>query len=102
MSDDDPQFGYGEGQRPLWTERDCDAEAIRAVLRKAGSREFSERHGGFVVEGGGSGRPFAIACSDDKVSAQELERYEEALHAVGYRVEVDPDDDQVLRVWPIA
>ncbi|MEO3811168.1 hypothetical protein ABGB17_19405 [Sphaerisporangium sp. B11E5] len=67
--------------------REEDAISIRLRIRRRGR---------------GSGRPFAIACSDDKVSAQELERYEEALHAVGYRVEVDPDDDQVLRVWPIA
>ncbi|WP_156056133.1 hypothetical protein [Streptosporangium roseum] len=68
MSDDDPQFGYGAGGRPLWTVRDRDAEVIRTVLRKAGSREFSERHGGFVVEGGQDGAPFAIACADDAAS----------------------------------
>ncbi|WP_181448964.1 hypothetical protein [Nonomuraea aridisoli] len=47
--------------------------------------------------------PFAIACAEDAdISAQELGRYEEALRAAGYRVEFDPDDDQALRVWPIA
>ncbi|MBG0823556.1 hypothetical protein HS048_22790 [Planomonospora sp. ID91781] len=55
---DKPEFGYGAGLRPLWTARDRDAEAIRAVLRTAGRREFSQRHGGFVVEGGGDGQPF--------------------------------------------
>ncbi|MEU5869161.1 hypothetical protein OIE67_20085 [Nonomuraea fuscirosea] len=73
MSDDKPEFGYGAGGRPLWTARDRDAEVIRTVLRKAGRREFSERHGGFVVEGGGDGRPFHVACADDgEASAQEL------------------------------
>jgi hypothetical protein len=53
MSDNKPEFGYGAGGRPLWTARDRDAEAIRAVLRTAGRREFSQHRGGFVVEGGG-------------------------------------------------
>ncbi|WP_371786474.1 hypothetical protein [Streptosporangium subroseum] len=65
MGDDDPQFEYGAGERPLWTVWDQDAEVIRTVLRKAGRREFSERDGGFVVEGGEGGAPFAITCADD-------------------------------------
>ncbi|PZG22700.1 hypothetical protein C1I98_36555 [Spongiactinospora gelatinilytica] len=56
MSDDKPEFGYGAGGRPLWTARDRGTEVIRTVLRKAGRREFGERHGGFVVEGGGQQR----------------------------------------------
>ncbi|MFI6457032.1 hypothetical protein ACIBF6_36420 [Streptosporangium amethystogenes] len=76
MSDDDPQFVYSAGQRPLWTVRDRDAEVIRTVLRQAGRREFSERHGRFVVEGGEDGAPFAISCADDAdISPQELGRY---------------------------
>ncbi|MFF4779041.1 hypothetical protein ACFY05_40080 [Microtetraspora fusca] len=101
MSDDDPQFGYGAGGRPLWTVRDRDAEVIRTVLRKAGSRKFSERHGGFVVEGGQDGAPFAIACADDAdIAVRELARYKEALRKVGYRLQRDPDDDQTLLAWP--
>ncbi|MFF5213126.1 hypothetical protein [Streptosporangium sp. NPDC000396] len=89
MSDDKPGFGYGAGP----------AEVIRAVLRKAGRREFSERHGGLVVAGGGDGRPFQVACADDaEVPAQELARYSGALLKAGYRVEPDPDDDEVLLV----
>ncbi|MFI7535079.1 hypothetical protein [Streptosporangium sp. NPDC049376] len=73
------------------------------VLRNAGRREFVDRHGGFVVEGGDGGAPFAVTCTDDaEVSARELARYEQALCAAGYRVEFDPGDDQALRVWPVA
>ncbi|GAA0826808.1 hypothetical protein ACFQVD_11485 [Streptosporangium amethystogenes subsp. fukuiense] len=101
MSDDKPEFGYGAGGRPLWTARDRDAEIIRAVLRKAGHREFSERHGGFVVEGGSGGRSFQVACADDaETSALELARYSDDLRTAGYRVEPDAGDDQVLLVSP--
>ena len=52
MSDEEePKFGHGRGDRPLWIERDRDAEAIRVVLRRARCDEFGNRHGGFVVEG---------------------------------------------------
>ncbi|MGI5156914.1 hypothetical protein [Microbispora sp. CA-102843] len=69
------------------------------MLRKAGRREFSERQGGFVVEGGGDGRPFQVACTDAaEVSAQEFAQYSDDLRKAGYRVEPDADDDQVLLV----
>lgn len=99
MSDDKPEFGYGAGGRPLWTVRGRDTEVIRTVLRKAGRREFSERHDGFVVEGGNDGAPFLVACTEDaEGSALELRRYRADLVKAGYRVEPDPDDDQVLVV----
>jgi hypothetical protein len=71
------------------------------VLRKAGYREFSDHHGGFAVEAGHDGGPFAVACADDAgVCAAELLRYAAALRTAGYRVEPVPDDDQALRAWP--
>jgi hypothetical protein len=101
MSDDKPEFGYGQGRRPLWTARDRDAEGVREVLRKAGHREFSDHHGGFAVEDGHDGDPLIVACADDPgVSAAELPQYATALRAAGYRVEPLPDDDQALRAWP--
>ncbi|MFI7422586.1 hypothetical protein [Nonomuraea sp. NPDC049684] len=51
MGDDEPRFGYGQGQRPLWSERDRDAERTRAALRAAGLMEFSDSRAGFVGEG---------------------------------------------------
>ncbi|WP_433257983.1 hypothetical protein ACQPYK_22065 [Streptosporangium sp. CA-135522] len=57
MGDDEPRFGYGQGRRPLWSERDRDAEQIRDALRAAGPMEFSDSRAGFVVEGGGTGAP---------------------------------------------
>jgi hypothetical protein len=73
-----------------------------------GQARVQRTPGGFVVEGGQGGAPFALACADDAdISAQELARYEEAryeeaLRAAGYRVGLDPDDDEALRVWPMA
>ncbi|MEV6982152.1 hypothetical protein AB0M95_12945 [Sphaerisporangium sp. NPDC051017] len=61
MSDDEPKFGYGLGQRPLWSERDRDAERVRDALRGAGLVELSDGRNGFVVEGGGMGQPFLVA-----------------------------------------
>jgi hypothetical protein len=52
MSDEGPEFGYGQGRRPLWNERDRDAERVRDILRGAGLAEFSDTRPGFVVEGG--------------------------------------------------
>jgi hypothetical protein len=42
MSDERPAFGYGQGQRPLWSERDRDAERVRDILRGAGLVEFND------------------------------------------------------------
>jgi hypothetical protein len=64
----------------------CDCEA--------GRREFSERSGGFVVEGGDGGSPFQVACADDAdIAVRELTRHQADLRKAGYRVELDPDDD---------
>jgi hypothetical protein len=107
MSDDEdrPAFGFGAGGRPLWSVRDKTAEDLRALLRRAGHREFSDRRGGFVVEGANASldgpEPFSITCTDDKLlAAGELGRYSALLRGAGYRVVADPDDDEVLEVWP--
>ena len=106
MSDDErPAFGYGTHDRPLWSVRDRDAEEIRAPLRRAGHREYSERRDGFVVEGANASQdgpePFSATCTDDKLlAAGELGRYSALLRGAGYRVLADPEDDDVLEVWP--
>jgi hypothetical protein len=104
-NDEHPAFGYGAHGRPLWSARDRDAEAIRALLRRAGHREFSERRGGFAVEGANASQdgpePFSVTCTDDKLlAAGELGRYSALLRGAGYRVLADPQDDEVLEVWP--
>jgi hypothetical protein len=85
---------YGRGGRPLWTERDRDAENIRKVLRRDGRREWGKRfgrhRGGFVVEG--DGKPFYVACAADDVldkldTAAEVAACTCALTRAGYRVE---------------
>jgi hypothetical protein len=96
---DQPPYGYGKHGRPLWSERDRDAEAIRAVLRRAGCREFTELHGGFAVEGGHqAGEPFYVACADDTAHAGDLARYRPALEAAGYQVTDDPTREDGLLV----
>ena len=95
----EPTFGHGEHARPLWTKRDRDAEEIRAVLRRSGYREFTGRHGGFVVEAG-RGDGFLVVCAETaRRAVNEVPRYASALTAAGYQAAPDPDDDQVLRVW---
>jgi hypothetical protein len=106
MSDEQrPAFVDGAQDRPLWSVCDRDAEAIRALLRRAGHREFSERRGGFAVEGANASQdgpePFSVTCTDDKLlAAGELGRYSALLRGAGYRVLADPEDDEVLEVWP--
>ena len=100
-----PRFGYGLNDRPLWSQRDREAEEVRKVLREAGCIEWSDLppdHDGFAVEGGGDGEPFAVACTlDDPTAARaEVQRYTNALRAAAYRVQLDPDDDQCVEVWP--
>ncbi len=112
MSDDErPPFGYGADRRPLWSVRDRDAEQVRVVLRRGGHREFgerrefSERCDGFVVEGANTSEdgpePFSVTCTDGTLlAAGELGRYAALLRGAGYRVLADPEDDDVLEVWP--
>lgn len=92
----------------MWSVRDRDAEAIRALLRKGGHREFTDLHGGFAVEGANSslngGEPFLVGCADgdDAFAAAELAAYIELLRGAGYAVTVDPDDEEILEVRPPA
>lgn len=114
MSDEqsNPRYGFGKYGRPLWSERDRDAEGIRLVLRRARYREWREDWGGFVVEGGEGGSGFAVACAAEATDLRggdpvaELDHYREALAAAGYLVQraagVEDGDRQVLRVWPPA
>ena len=45
--------------------------------------------------------PFSVTCTDDKLlAAGELGRYSALLHGAGYRVLADPEDDEILEVWP--
>ena len=45
--------------------------------------------------------PFSVTCTDDKLlAASELGRYSALLRGAGYRVLADPEDDDVLEVWP--
>ncbi|MEV4365369.1 hypothetical protein [Nonomuraea sp. NPDC049625] len=46
MGDDEPRFGYGQGRRPPWSERDHDAEQSRDALRAAGLMECSDSRAG--------------------------------------------------------
>ncbi|MFI6798180.1 hypothetical protein [Streptosporangium canum] len=71
MSDDGPRFGYGRGRRPLWSERDRDAERVRDALRRAGLAEFGDDWDGFVVEGGREDQPFAVAFTGSDTGVEE-------------------------------
>ncbi|MDL4814295.1 hypothetical protein [Actinomadura opuntiae] len=104
---DVPASGRGRRRKPV-TRRDHEAEAIRAVLRKAGCPEFQHPGDGFFVDGGFDGGPFLVACASRarrrKLSpAAEAASYVTALTAAGMRVErpTGPDASPlVLHVRP--
>ena len=89
---DQPAFGYGAHERPLWTEDDAHAERIRAALRSAGFPEFTGEQAGFAVEGGA---PILIAGLDGRVA-----EYPDVIAAAGYKVEADPGDPLLIRAEP--
>lgn len=99
--EEQPQFGYGRGERPLSSVVDRDAEAIREVLRGAGRPEFSDSEDGFVVESGDEGSSFLVACTFDEWTdaEQELQWYRMALTDARMRVEPDPEDRKTVVVW---
>lgn len=98
----------GRHGRPLHTERDCQAEAIREVLWLAGCQEWRDKgdgsvRGGFVVED--EDPTFLVCCTGGKGLDREREErgYDAALTAAGYVVEpITEDPDGGLRVWPLG
>ena len=106
MDDETPRFGYGRGQRPLWTVRDRNAENMRQALRKAGFRDFDERHlDGFAVEGANSSldgdEPYLVTYCADAPQPGVLQRYAATLTGAGFTVAADPDDvEHCLEVRP--
>ena len=95
-----PRFGYGALKRPLWTAQVMDAERIRGLLRDSGCPEADEQDDGFVVQASDGEGPFYVACtiSDAMRAAAQMTTYKHVLTSAGFRVEPDPDDDQVLQV----
>ncbi|MBM0233192.1 hypothetical protein JNW91_15765 [Micromonospora sp. STR1_7] len=98
-----PRYGYGRGGRPLGSSRDRDAEALRRVLRRAGLRDFDERHlDGFAVEGANSSldgpEPFSVAYCGTAGVPEAMTRYRAVLQQAGYQVDVDPLDEHSLLV----
>lgn len=99
---DEPRYGYGKGERPLWSPRDRDAEGIRRVLRRAGFRDFGERHlDGFAVEGANTSpdgpEEFSVAYCGP-TNPDTVHRYRELLERAGYQVDPDPQDSHILLV----
>ncbi|TMR96835.1 hypothetical protein [Nonomuraea basaltis] len=99
MSEDEPEFGYDRGRRPLWGERDRDGERIRDTLCGAGLAEFSDGRPGFVEGGGEANAVPGGLCRARGEGRRAGGRLPEALSEAGTRGEPDPDDDQTLRVW---
>lgn len=79
------------------------ADAVRAVLRRAGCPEQGRFDDGFCLERGDDEPVGVYFCSGDEHDDgldpdTELRRYADALMAAGYRVDVDAIDTDVLRV----
>jgi hypothetical protein len=103
VDDERPRYGYGRGGRPLGSPRDRDAEALRRVLRRAGLRDFDERHlNGFAVEGANNSvdgpEPFSVAYCGTADRSETVARYLAVLERAGYHVDADPLDEHVLLV----
>ncbi|MFG3701592.1 hypothetical protein ACGF5C_27325 [Micromonospora sp. NPDC047620] len=103
MDTGQPRYGYGRGGRPLGSSRDRDVEALRRVLRRAGLREFGERHlDGFEVEGANASldgpEPFSVAYCGTADVPETMARYRAVLERAGFQVDVDPLDEHVLLV----
>ncbi|WP_435204986.1 hypothetical protein [Micromonospora sp. bgisy143] len=98
---DEPRYGYGKGERPLWSSRDRDAEAVRRVLRRAGFRDVGERHlDGFAVEGasGDGPKPFYVSYCGYPKKPGTIGRCVQALRRAGFEVEPDMKLEDVLVV----
>lgn len=92
--EDEPAFGYGRYDRPLWTTRDHAAEQLRRILRRAGHHDFTETRDGFVVEGDEDSAPFLVACTEPL--AGRLDHFTELFQTAGYTVTSHEDNDPGL------
>lgn len=105
---DEPRYGYGRDRRPLWSPRDRDAEAVRRALRRAGFRDFTDRHpDGFAVEGANASQdgpePFGVMHCGYPEQPAMVGRYADALERAGFQVGADPLDEAGLLVQrPVA
>ncbi|MER6951000.1 hypothetical protein ABT294_44000 [Nonomuraea sp. NPDC000554] len=69
-------LGYGQGRRPLWSERNRDAERVRDILRGAGLVEFGDTRPGFVIGGGRVSTSFLVAYTGPgRDAAMEVAAY---------------------------
>jgi hypothetical protein len=97
----EPAYGMGAGGRPLTSERDRDAERIRAVLRRAdGPGAAGERHE--VTVTGGDDGVHVVTCADayTRMPAR-MSAHVTALTRAGMTAEVRPDGVLHVRVAPV-
>ncbi|MEO3789449.1 hypothetical protein ABGB14_04510 [Nonomuraea sp. B10E15] len=95
--DEGPTYGRGTGGRPLWSERDRDAERIRALLRRSGCAATGGADG-FAVEGGHDGVFLVTFAERYPPAGDGLGACVRALVRAGMSVERQPGDGRALRV----
>ncbi|TDE54678.1 hypothetical protein E1295_14210 [Nonomuraea mesophila] len=95
--DEGPTYGRGSGGRPLWSERDRDAERIGAVLRRSGCAATGGGDG-FAVEGGHDGVFLVTFAERHLPAAGGMEACVRALVRAGMSAEPQPGDARTLRV----
>lgn len=98
----DPAYGHSFDARPLWSERDRDAEQLRELLRRRGFTEFTEGSDGFVVEHPDDGPMLLIHTGEPRAERVAAEHdYARLLEQAGYRFAPNATGDgQGWRVWP--
>ncbi|MEV5890222.1 hypothetical protein [Nonomuraea fuscirosea] len=104
----EPAYGIGAGGRPLTSERDRDAERIRAVLRRVdGPRPAEERHDraagerhDVTVTGGDDG-VYVVTCADAYAAGPaRMRAHVVALTRAGMTADPRPGGVLHVRVTP--
>lgn len=97
----DPAYGHSFDARPLWSERDRDADQLRELLRRRGFVEFTEGSDGFVVEHPDDGPMLLVHTGQLRAERVAAEHdYASLLEQAGYRFTPNATGDgEGWRVW---
>ena len=97
----EPAYGHSFDARPLWSERDRDADQLRELLRRRGFTEFTEGSDGFVVEHTDAGPMLLVHTGQPRSERVAAEHdYGRLLEQAGYRFAPNATGDgEGWHVW---